>query len=384
MGQAERFLKYLSLKVQGPVVSWAIIYKESKLYDKIYNENKYVVGCPFIKVGKMLAELGVLPPKNEDRSQYYIRILTKYPPNILIIINRFIEFEKRKSLLDKTIILHLEFILKFINWFDVSLYPNPKMLLSFDIDIISEMHIHDFFNYLKGNKYRQTYIISASTALSIFFRWCKFESIILVNPCEKIKLTKPRSKLIVCDDGIIKGLMKFIKNPNSNPEQAMILSLILIWGLKSEDLSHAKIEIKENSLKIILRRKKLGTRKYYNRSQILILPSNPSTWFYKLQKRFYTNWLHEYEQRKKSFPCYYLFLPRYRSIQPLTTATIKTRVYEATQAAVEINISPKILRKTCGHIHSTSSDSSILSTLGWSADYCFDYTWVPKIYFQSS
>jgi site-specific recombinase XerD len=289
-------------------------------------------------------------------------------------------------LLDKTIILHLEFILKFINWSDIALRKSAETkvepTLFFDIHLTSETQIQDFLNDLKDKKYPQTYIISALTALSIFFRWIKFENLILVNPCENVKLKKPRGKLIVCDDAIIKKLMKFIKNPNSDPEQALILSLILIWGLRSEDLSHAKIEIKENTLKIILRRKQLGTKKYYNRSQILDLPNNPSSWFYLLQKRFYKDWLIQYHQRKKDFPCYNLLLPRYRSIQPLTKTTILSRVYEATQAAVRVNIAPKTLRKTCGHIHSTSSDASILSTLGWSADYCFDYTWVPKIYFQ--
>jgi integrase len=286
---------------------------------------------------------------------------------MLEIINRFIEFEKGKRLLDKTIILHLEFILKFINWSEISLSQKEKLepILSFDIHLISETQVQEFLNYLKDKKHPQSYIMSAFTSLSIFFKWSKFENIILVNPCENIKIKKPRGKLIVCDDDIIKRLMRFIKSPNSNPEQALILSLILIWGLRSEDLSHAKIEIQEKTFKIILRRKKLGTRKYYNRSQILSLPNNPNSWFYKLQKRFYKNWLHEYEQRKKSFPCYNLLLPRYRSIQPLTADTIKTRVYEATQAAVEMNIPPKILRKTCGHIHSISSDASILSTLGW-------------------
>ncbi len=333
LGQAERLLKHFSLKAPDVLVSWDGIFKESKSYDKKHKENKYVVGCPFIKIGKILAELGVLPPKCEDRSQYYIRFLIKFPPNMLDTIKRFIEFEKGKKLLDKTIILHLEFILKFVNWFDIALDPKSKSVLSFDITLVSEMQVQLFLNYLKDKKHTQTYIISVFSGLSIFFRWCSFESMILVNPCENIKLKKPRSKLTICDDGIIKKLIKFIKNPNSNPEQAMILSLILIWGLRSEDLSHAKLEIKGRALKVILRRKKLGTRKYYNRNQELILPCNLNSWFYELQKRFYKNWLDVYKQRKKSYSCYYIFLPRYRSIQPLTAGTIKARVYEATQAA---------------------------------------------------
>jgi hypothetical protein len=132
---------------------------------------------------------------------------------------------------------------------------------------------------------------------------------------------------------------------------------------------------------IVLRRKKLSTIKYYNRKQILGLPRSPE-WFFSLQKKFYTKWLFQYGQLKKSCPNYYLMLPRYRSVQTLTKETIKARVFEATMAAVGKKIPLSVLRKTCGHLHSTSSDASVLSTLGWGRDYCFKYTWMPRVYFQ--
>lgn len=81
--QVQNLLEYFSLKDIGPLLSWRQVFIESEDYDKKYKENKFAVGRPLIKIGKMLAELGVLPPKSEDRSQYYIRILKKYPENLL-------------------------------------------------------------------------------------------------------------------------------------------------------------------------------------------------------------------------------------------------------------------------------------------------------------
>jgi len=78
-------------------------------------------------------------------------------------------------------------------------------------------------------------------SLSVFYKWCKHAKIILANPFEGIKISNPRKEVIICDDHIVSQIMEFIKNPKSNPEQAFLLALILIWGLKSNDLSYAKI-----------------------------------------------------------------------------------------------------------------------------------------------
>jgi len=367
--QARDLLSYLSSNEIVPFTSWDQVYLESKQFSENYKVIMGLTGNPFIKIGKMLVELGVLPPKCENYSQNYLKLISRFPDDITDIIKNFIEFRKNRNIADKSIITSLERILFFSTWVNI------------DILLVNQNDIQNYIIHLQNRGNRQHNITPVYLSLSVFYKWCKHAKIILANPFEGIKISRPRKEVIVCDDHIVSQIMEFIKNPKSNPEQAFLLALILIWGLKSNDLSHAKIDITNGVFKIIFRRKKISTIKYYNRKQILELPKCPE-WFFSLQKKFYTKWLHQYGQLKKSCPNYYLMLPRYRSVQTLTKDTIKTRVFEATMAAVGKKIPLSVLRKTCGHLHSTSSDSSILSTIGWSRDYCFKYTWMPRVYFQ--
>jgi len=329
--QANNLLGYLSLTPIKTLKNWKEIYAESDKYCASYKENKKVTGCPFIKIGRMLTEIGVITSRYEDRSHYFGKLLKRFSSNLTAI---------------------------------------------------TEINIQAYLIHLKDKGHNQVYCHLTFTHLSIFFRWCKAEKIILVNPCNKLQSSRPLQQITVCDEDTVNQLMRFVKNPKSCPEQAMIILLILVWGFRSEDLGHAKIEITNNEFRIVLRRKSLKNIKYYNRKQIITFPSKPNSWIYLLQQRFYKEWLIQYQDRIKSFPCYYLFLPRYRAIRPLTNETIVARIYEATEAAVGKRITSRILRQTCGAIHSTASDASILATLGWSSDYCFNYTWVPKVYLK--
>jgi hypothetical protein len=368
--QADDFQVYLIENQLASFTTWEKIYNESRLFRQKYKVINGLTGCPFIKVGKMLTELGVLLQKSEDCSQLYIKILKRFPEEKVDTINQFIGFEKNKNILDKTILLRLDFLLYMLQWSSV------------DILLLTPLDIQNYFIFLIDQGHTHSYISQSQSSLSIFFSWCKLKKIILVNPCEGRRIKNPIGKLTICDEHTVSKLMSFIKNPQSDPEQAFLLALILVWGFKSEDLSFAKIEMKDNNLKIILQRKKLGNIKYYNRNQVLEFPKDPQ-WFYSLLKKFYEKWLIQYNQLKKSYPNYYLMLPRYRSVQPLSKGTIQARVYEATVAAVGKKIPPKVLRKTCGDLHSSCSDASILSVLGWSSDYCFRYTWLPRSYFQN-
>ena len=69
--QTEDLLIYLAETQIAPFTTWEKIYHESRLFSQQYKVVMGLTGCPFIKIGKMLNELGVLPPKSEDFSQYY-------------------------------------------------------------------------------------------------------------------------------------------------------------------------------------------------------------------------------------------------------------------------------------------------------------------------
>ena len=120
--QADDLLSYLKENQVASFTNWEKIHNESTLFRQQHKVINGVTGCPFIKIGKMLAELGVLSQKIEDFSQYYIKTLARFPLDKLETIKQFIDFEKTKNILDKSIIIRLEFILYFQQWITVDIY----------------------------------------------------------------------------------------------------------------------------------------------------------------------------------------------------------------------------------------------------------------------
>lgn len=94
--------------------------------------------------------------------------------------------------------------------------------------------------------------------------------------------------------------MNYVRNEHSDPESALMLTLILFFGLTREDLIHAQISMPiETSLKLILRRKtKAVGQENYNREQMLELPNAP-VWLSQPQKRYSEVWQQRYAEIPK-------------------------------------------------------------------------------------
>ena len=132
-------------------------------------------------------------------------------------------------------------------------------------------------------KYSLQYQIHSS--LRFFYRWCFKNGLIQEIPYLKGAILKPAVQITICTESQHQKLFTFIKNPNSNPEQAFLLALLLVWAFKNEDLRFSKIDFHGKQIKLILPRRKPKKTKLFNREQVLILPSEPK-WFYSLQQRF--------------------------------------------------------------------------------------------------
>ncbi len=92
-----------------------------------------------------------------------------------------------------------------------------------------------------------------------------------------------------------------------------------------------------------------------------------------------------YSKVKKNYPLTPLLLPKHNHYNRyLHTCTVRKRVREASTEATGSAIPIRVLRQTCGHIYSSNSDASLLSTMGWSSQFSFDYTWLPRSYYQSN
>jgi site-specific recombinase XerD len=223
-------------------------------------------------------------------------------------------------------------------------------------------------------------------ALSRFYRWAKSEKLTLMNPVEKIPVPKLARSLLVCSDHQIRQIESFVKNPESDAEYALILTLVLYWGITTLELTLSTIDIRDGqNLWISVHRKHLGRwRKSHNRDQVLKLPMTPS-WLAALQKRYIQLWRERFEQSKKSFPLQPLILSRSarcRTNRLLHNHSILDLFYEASLAATGQRIPPNVVRRTSGHIHTNHGDASRLTKLGWSKSTATDFSFLPRNYFS--
>ena len=76
-----------------------------------------------------------------------------------------------------------------------------------------------------------------------------------------------------------------------------------------------------------------------------------------------------------------LFAKSLRSNRPISVTELCKRVYQATNDAVGEEIPPSVLRRTCGHIYSTTGEASILIDLGWSKNCASQFLWKQREYF---
>ena len=173
--------------------------------------------------------------------------------------------------------------------------------------------------------------------------------------------------------------MRFMHDSTSDPEGAFLLSLILFYGLTTQELQTAILKTCDDHLIICFDRppRSYG-RHFYNREEALKLPKTP-IWFAELQRRFYDLWLKRYAPTKKTQLCRRLLLPEHKlHTRPICDRTLNKRIYKATMAATDTCITSRVLRQTCGHLYSKNQDGSLLSKLGWSPQFAFHYTWLPR------
>lgn len=366
--QVKTLVKIFENEKIDTIKSWFDIYCLSDAH-ALYQPNSTAKGCAFIKIGKMLQELGVLPPREDEKDRQIMLQLSYFfdPKNVEEFSKSLIKIGSSKD----TAIDYLYALKNFSHW----LFHIKKK------NTLEQASTHDIKTYVDFLKeqYPNHYIRPRYNYIQRYYRWSLFKGFIEVDPTPKLKINREKVKINVLDDYKIKQILSFIKNPSSNPEQALMLALTLIWGTMTIDLAQAQILIGTNSFDIKFRRKELTKgKKFYNRPEILKLPTEVR-WLSDLQKRYLKYWMGHYSKIKKTYPKSPLFLHRsFNSNNLLSTIIISKRFQEATVSATGTRITNRILRQTCGHLHSQSGDASLLSTLGWSDQFAFHYTWLPR------
>lgn len=376
--QSELFVKILSKESFSAIQSWMQIYEHSKQHPLPHKPSSSE-GSAWTKVGLMLQELGVLAPRREEFGRQLQTILNSFDQGTQDkLINPFLKKLAHTRRTDATLLKYTVTLSNLNKW--INLQSQNIHLLH-----VNSVQMENYFNFLVNNSKTQNpkYVRNALCILNRFYCWCIYKKKILINPCDGIKTSTVRPRLLICSPEETKKIYSFIKNTLSNPEQALMLALVLFFGLTLEDLSFAKIETQENkSISIILRRKPRSCgRRYYNRQQVLYLPVEPK-WFLNLQKRFYSDWAKHYTQVKCTYPHYQLILAlNNNSNLPISSDSMRTRMAKATLAATGARIPYRVLRQTCGHTHTQNQDASLLTNIGWSPKLAFQHTWLPRTYF---
>ncbi len=365
------------------IQSWMDIYQSIKKYPIAAPRGKRE-GCAFTKIGSMLEELGVLPPRAEEKGRQIENLLTGLSSSSQFAVKLFFKALTRAGRTPGTIHKYLYHFREFERWMVANISKEATLITANQIFLENYLaHLHDLYSDQESQG-RSKFIYEAYSAMDCFFRFCVSEKKLINNPCAKIQVSQTQKRIHICTADQIKKLQVYIKSPSANPEYAMLLAMVLFYGLTTNDLKCAQLAepFEAKIIKIILRRKpRSHGKKHYHRPQIITCPMHPS-WFLRLQNEFLNFWRLLYVQVKSTYPRFSFLLPRHRKYnRPLATDTVRERMAEATIAATGVNIPIRVLRQTCGHLHTHYRDASALSTLGWSPEFAYYFSWGTRTYF---
>ena len=376
--QAQSLSLVLKTNEITPILSWMQIYDLELKYPVVNRQGKKSFkGRAFFKIGYMLQEMKILGPRHDELGRQVQNLLSTFDTKTKRYADNFTQSLRESNHAESTIIDYLSKLKLVSQWLHQH-YPHTTILE------INETIFSEYLSYLVDKKVASHYLWASHFQLAYFYRFAKLKNWILVNPVGDISPSRPQAKLCVVVESDYKKLFSFIKATDSDPESALLLALILFFGLTNNELAHAQLHF-DGSLHITLRRpRRTRGKKFYHREQILVLPSTPS-WFLHLQRRFYDQWKKLRAEIKGTSPFAPLLLPRNRQHnRPLSDTIVLRKITTATRAATGLSISARVLRQTCGHLHSRNQDASMLSRLGWSPQFAFHYTWLPRSYFKST
>jgi hypothetical protein len=338
------------------------------------NSGPLTSGNPIYKIGKMLEDLGVLPHRLTDRESLLENLYARCPEEISRVLRRYHDHLKKKGCVVGGRYGTTRTVIGFQIWLS-QFKPELSLFTVFEPTVLQ---------YLQSTKDGDRSGIRRN-AINRFYRWAVHERLVLTNPAQGIPVPKIIRSMSVLSDHQIRQIESFVKNPESDAEYAIILALVLYWGLTTVELALSTIDIRDSQIWINLHRRQLGPgRKSHNRNQVLKLPRTPQ-WLAKLQRKFLNEWNERFEGARKSFPNQPLLLRRSsvrRDNRHVGLNYVLDLFYQATRAATGVRIPPNVVRRTSGHIHTHHGDASRLTKLGWSLSTASDFSTLQRRYFS--
>jgi hypothetical protein len=369
--RATRLLSsYLQIENVDPILTWVDVKSVAGAFTKSCSIEKFKGGSPIEKIGYMLQELGVIGYRDENHDVHLQSLLAKQGESLARLLGLYSESMIRSRRTPRSAHMTVYTLILFNLWMSTEfgaagfLTVNQQMIC----------------RYLEIHPSAERFGI-----LHKFYRWLKFKKLILVDPFDGLNTFHRAKSLEILSDDMVQRLHRFIRATNSNSEYALMLALVLFWGLTAESLAYAQIAL-ANDLTINLYQKPLSyRRKRPGRAKQLLLPQEPR-WLNELQKRFLIGWQGRLEKLPNGFGLRPLIMGKQlRSARPLRPLAVQKRFYEATQAACGMKIPMSIVRRTGAHLFTRKlGEASILREFGWSADYSFDFLWMPRKLFTET
>lgn len=371
--QTKKLIAILEQDPWPPVRSWDDIFKLSARY-KLNHSNRKENGCAVKKIGFMLEELGILRTRDEDFSTATSKALRTFEGQDQKNILAYKAWMEKSGRAEQTVYNNVRYLQRYLQWINI-VYPGMGFTVG-----ASRSKITEHLTYLTNKGYRPSHMRYSLLALRRFYEWLVRHQVILDNPCTLVKVAVMPPKINIVSPSDYRKLVSYIKAESSPSEEALAIFLFLFYGLRTEDILHACVEVDgEGDFTIIFRQspRSYGCH-YYNREQILRLPNSPP-WLEQLKKRFLKDWRAAYAKSKQTYPTQRLILPRHHMhTRVMNQMTLIKRIYAATKQATGSSIPPTILRQTCGHTYVQNGDGSVLTTMGWSPVSAFHYTWRPR------
>lgn len=381
--QAVVFRELLTKTPIPTIKSWLDIYQIIKMHP-ITRPYKKKEGCAFTRIGTMLEELGILMHKGEEKGRQNENLFLALSISSQSVIKSFTQTLTRSGRAPRTVQQYLYRLSKVEKWMKDNIAKDVNLMTANQSNIESYLDSILLLYASKEDYSRNKLVYEIFSSLSCFYRYCLRERKILFNPCAKIQVTMPQRRLQICKSEQIIKLQSYIKNPKSNPEQAMLLALVLFYGLTTEDLKGAQLAdpFTAINIKLILRRKpRTHGKRYYHREQTISCSAQPD-WFLNLQTNFLKSWKAHYIQMNGDTPRYFLILNLKRiSNKMISCETIRRKMLEATLTATGVAIPISVLRQTCGFLHTKYQDATMLATLGWSPELGRNFIWGNKTYY---
>jgi site-specific recombinase XerD len=350
-----------------PLLTWRDVNSASELYRQTMTGYRIIKGDPFTKIGHMLVELGVIPVRAEDEftrlNQTFDRFKGALGPEAKEYCLQLIQRKRRGS----TAAHVATILLLFEQWLLV--HHSDKDPFNLESQVVE--------NYLA-----QIPIASRDSRLGTikkFYGWCQHKKLCDHNPLDGIARPKPLAEMAICSKEQVAAIMRYLKDPATDPLRAMTLALNVLWAFNTKELRYSTFKIVDDCIEVQVFQAPLSyAHKTPTRPDIFRLPKEPK-WFGELQKRFWKDWQTRFGHLQDSKDKQYLLpVPSGRYRRPASGWVIMEQISKATKEATGKPIPPQVLRCTAGHFHTHGTDASLLTQLGWASASAFRYTWVPR------